>query len=316
MELLDVFFDKLRAININEMGDGELIGLLISSLSFIVALFSTLVALIVLFYAAYQYWLKRGLGFRGLFVISQSDWSAQAYVGEVIVENTKDKAVAISGIYLRIDRNIFLELTDYSDSPRIISPFETIKISFNEGVSGYIASTNRVDVGSLLLERKIPKSLMVSTPQGITVVKKYKAYWNVYFESLRNNFIIPVRAVRKWRNGKPYSDKLKFVVKECRSVGQVREHYLYSGHWYSIKGLSINPDDFETASDLEIYLGVPISSVVTFSVEEVPYEYPDFKKYPEVQLPHHGFFATYVRGKLYTSFHRWSLKLKRSRRTK
>ena len=78
----------------------------------------------------------------------------------------KDKSSAISLIYLLINKNIYIELADYSESPRIIAPFETIKLTFNEGVSGYISSTYKVSLGSFLSDRKIPKTLIVVTPQG------------------------------------------------------------------------------------------------------------------------------------------------------
>jgi len=308
VQFLSNLYNKIVNLEINSITNTEALNLFISANSLLVSLFSLLVALIVLGYAAYQFALKRGVKFVGMYATSTSVWSKQPYVAEVIIENAKDKAVAVSAIYLRIDRNIYLEIINYSDSPKIINPFETIKISFQEGVSGYIASTYKVDLSSLLSNRKIPKNIVVATPQGLSVVKRYKTLWNVYFASLKNNFIIPVRPVKKVRAGTYYPDTLMYVLID-RCDAEPVEHFLFRGREYEISGIKIVVDEFKDKDQLQQHLINSGWWQNAFEVESVDYEFKDYEKYKEVSIPNHGFFATLIIGKAYTKFRRLAFKL-------
>lgn len=311
MQYLKDLLIKINGIDVNSLSNTEVLNFLISISSLLVAIFSFIVAMIVLGYTGYQVFLKWGSKFYGIFSISSSVWSQQSYIGEIIIENKKDKATAITYIYLRVGSNIYLELVDYSESPRIVAPFETIKIQLREGVSGYISSTFKVDIGHLLSDRKVTKCLMVATPQGLLKVKKYKKFWNVYVESLRNNFIIPVRPVRKYYKGKEYSDGLQFVVTDKNSESQSTEHFLYRKNSYLINEVSVKTDDFLNAEDLQKFLMASISPVDNdLTVERVDYNYSDFDDYEKVDIDHIGFFGTHVIGKLYTKISRWKFRMK------
>lgn len=311
MQKLKDLLIKISNIDVYSLSNTDVLNFLISISSLLVAILSFIVAMIVLFYTGYQFFLKKGSKFYGIYSISSSVWSKQSYVGEIIIENKKDKSSAISYVYLRIGSNIYVELVDYSHSPRIVSPFETIKIQLKEGVSGYISSTFKVDIGHLLSDRKIPKNLMVATPEGLSKVKNYKKFWNVYIESLRNNFIVPVRPVKKYYKDKEYSDGLQFVVIDKNSEGRPNEHFLYRGNTYSINGVSVKTDDFSNAEDLQIFLIDSIKPVGnTLMVERVNYTYSDFDDYKEVDIDHIGFFGTHVIGKVYTKFSSWKFRRK------
>lgn len=292
---------KITEIDTSKISDTEAINLLLSISSLAISAASLLIAAIVLFYAAYQFILKRGSKFHGTFTTSGSVWSDQRYISEIIIENTKDKATALSTIYLRIGRNIYLELIDYSESPRIIAPFETIKIGFQEGVSGYISSTYKVTLDSMLSNHKINKTLIIATPQGISKVKNYKTYWNVYIESLKNHFIIPVHPVKKYHNGKYYSDALQFIVCITDSQGQREEFFLYRANSHPIRDTDIKTDDYSNVAELKSFL----SNIITdhIDVKQADYSYSEYDKYREVKISHHGFFTTHIIGTLYTKLH-------------
>jgi hypothetical protein len=300
MDAMEETLSKIGRTDISKMSDSEALNLLMSVTSLAIATLSLVIAFIVLFYSAYQFFSKRGSRFRGIFSISSSVWSSQRYIGEVILENTKDKAVAISTIYLVIGRNIYLELINYSESPRIIAPFETIKLSFREGVSGYITSTFKVSLDSLLADNKVHKSLVVSTPQGLSKVKKYKTFWNVYFESLKNYFITPVHPVRKYHKGENYSDALQFIVTSTQDGIQVNEHRLYRGATYEIEGVSVRTDDFADAADLELFFSASHEPINILSVERAGYTYHEYEGYKNANIEHHGFFGTYIVGPILT----------------
>ncbi len=300
MSKLQDMLSKISNTDILNMSDNEVFNLFISISSLAIAIISLTIALLVLFYTTYQFVLKRGSRFYGMFTISSSVWSCQHYVSNVVIENTKDKAAAISTIYLRIGRNIYLELADYSSSPRILAPFETIKINFEEGVSGYITSTYKVDIDSILSDHNTPKNLIIATPQGISKVKKYKSHWNVYVESLKNHHIIPVHPVKKYHDGKNYSDALQFVVNITDFEDQLSKHYIYRNRTYLICGTELKTNDFSNAEDLKKYLIKKEKTHKTLTVDQVEYSYHDYNRYPKIKISQYGFFKTHIIGSIST----------------
>ena len=314
MDAVKEALHRIGRTDISKMSDSEALNLLISMTSLTIATLSLAIALAVLFYAAYQFFSKRGSRFCGIFWISSSVWSSQRYIGEVILENTKDKAVAINTIYLRIGRNIYTELIDYSDSPRIIAPFETIKLCFKEGVSGYVTSSYKVTLDSLLADNKVRKNLVISTPQGLSEVKSYKKFWNVYFESLKNQFIVPVHPVKKYHNGENYSDALQFIATITQNGQQVTEHFLYRGRTYEIEGISVSTDDFVSATDLELFLSESNKSTNIFTVKRASYTYHDYEGYKDINIEQHGFFGTHIAGPIITKLGRLIFRLKNKKK--
>ncbi|MGE8189807.1 hypothetical protein [Pseudomonas sp. NPDC086278] len=316
MQKLKEILIKIIEIDPSKLSNTDLLNFFISISSLAVAILSFAVAMIALVYTGYQFVLKKGTKFYGMYTTSGSVWSKQRYISEIIIENKKDKAAAINFIYLRVGSNIYLELVDYDSSPRIIAPFETIKIELREGVSGYISSIFKVDLNALLGDRKVRKALIVATPQGLSKVKNYKRFWNVYFESLQNHFIIPVRPVRKYHEGKEYSDALQFVVTDRSKEGASAAHFLYRGNTYSINSRSVKVDDFSDARELECFLiGAAESRENTLTVERVGYTYVDYDDYEQVDICHSGFFGTHVVGKAYTKIHNWTFALKEKLKT-
>lgn len=104
MQLVIDLFGKIANIDVDALSNSDALNLLISASSFFVSALSLVVAAIALIYAAIQYVLKSGESFRGMYSTASSVWSKQMYVSEVVIENTKDKSIAISYIYLRIEK--------------------------------------------------------------------------------------------------------------------------------------------------------------------------------------------------------------------
>jgi len=312
MESIISIFRKIGEIDPQKLEDADLLNSVVSLSSLSVAALSLIISLILLVYSVYQYFLKSGDKFCGAFAVSSSVWSKQSYISEIILENSKDKVSVIGCIYLRVGSNIYLELVDYAESPRIVGPFETVKIVLREGVSGYISSSYKVNIGEMLRDRKIKKTLLIATPKGIFKVKKYKRIWNVYVESLRNNFIIPVRPVRKYHNGSEFSDALQYVVEGSDGDKPV-ETLLYRECSHEVGGLTIRTDDFATAADLEMFL-IENLGTRNLRVKSVGYSFQDFESYKDKEIFRLGFFWTNIFGKFYTKFSSLLFRLKNSRR--
>lgn len=306
MQFIFDFYRKISNIDVQNLNSPDALNLFIAVSSLFISVLSFGVAAIALIYAWIQFVLKSGTSFHGMYLTATSVWSKQRYIAEVVIENKKDKSIAINYIYLKIAKNIYLELADYNSSPRIIAPFETIKINSDEGVSGYISSTYRVDMHSLLGDRKKKKNLIVVTPTGISKVKRYRGFWNVNFESLRNRFIIPVHPVKKYYNGKEYSDTLQFVV--ANELGE--EKFLYRDTVFSTGTVSIRVNDFDNANDLrDLLVRASESGQDFYKVEKVGYTYSQFESYSDAEIPAHGFFVTVIWGNIYSFFSRWGFRL-------
>lgn len=312
MEILSIIYAQITTLDLRNLKNSDILNFVISLSSLSVALLSLVISLVLLGYTVYQYLLKRGEKFYGIFAVSNSVWSNQRYVSDVIIENYKDKSAIISTVYLKLGGNIFIELVDYSDSPKILGPFETLKIALNEGVSGYISSTFKVDLDPLLADRKVKKSLIVATPKKIYVVKKYKKFWNVYFESLRNHLITPVRPVRKYYAGAEYSDALQFIITDATAGGGAEKIFLYSGHRCAVRGLEIKVDDFSSADELKKHLADKIN-IEGLIVEVVSYNFGDYKSYDQADIVCHGLFFTSIFGRIHTKLSNYIFKLKNSK---
>lgn len=301
MEKLKELLVKVTNIDTSVLSNTDLLNLIISISSLAVATLSFAVAMIALVYTGYQFLLKVGTSFCGTYVISSSVWSEQSYISDVIIENRKDKAAAINYVYLRIGGNIYLELVDYSRSPRIVAPFETIKIELNGGVSGYISSAFKVDLDGLLRDNGKTKTLMVATPQGLSRVKGYKRYWDINVESLKNHYITSIKQVRKYYEGKEYGDALQFVVTHTDNKGGCEQYFLYRGGTCSVNGVLVKTDDFSSPIDLQDFIfkvgGLDINLL---AVDFVDYNYNGYADYREARVDCVGGFRTYVVGKTAT----------------
>ncbi|WP_440093920.1 hypothetical protein ACTACL_09490 [Pseudomonas syringae] len=314
MEKFTESLAKIRDIDMSALSNTDLLSLFISSSSLAVAIFSFIIAMIALIYTGYQFYLKNGTRFEGTYSLTSSVWSQQHYISNVLIENKKDKAAAINYIYLRIGSNIYVELINYTSSPRIILPFETIKIDLSEGVSGYISSTYKVDLNPLLGDRKKRKTLIVATPQGLSTVKRYKTYWNVHIESLKNHFITSVHPVRKYYKGKEYSDSLEYVLTITRN-GTTDDYFLYRGGIYTINNLEIKTNDFSSTHELEYLLKNTTTNTADIITSiKVGYNYREFSSYEQVEIHHSGIIETHIFGKILTKLSNWSFRIKQSLR--
>ena len=82
------------------------------------------------FFTARAYWQKKGAFIRGDFGVSRSITTDQSYVSHVMLENLKDRAVVVFGIYLRFSNGFMIELETF-DAPHVLRPFEVERRNYD-----------------------------------------------------------------------------------------------------------------------------------------------------------------------------------------
>jgi hypothetical protein len=87
------------------------------------------------------------------------------FVSEVILENVKDRAVPIFGIYPRLGYSYYLEVEDFEDGPLLLRPYETYRKGFGP-IEFYGINDNKIDLNDLLSNQRIKKSLFLSISDG------------------------------------------------------------------------------------------------------------------------------------------------------
>ena len=106
-----------------------------------------------------------GAYLRGAFTPCQSRDCSDMFVSEVILENVKDRAVPIFGIYLRLGYSYYLEVEDFEDGPLLLRPYETYRKGFGP-IEFYGINDNKIDLNDLLSNQRIKKSLFLSISDG------------------------------------------------------------------------------------------------------------------------------------------------------
>lgn len=126
-------------------------------------------------------------------ITAKYSWSSDllykdTYINSVTLENHKDKSEAIFGIYLRLGRNIYIELEELRDQPLILSPFGAITRTLSP-ISHYSLGSRIIDINEAFQRKHVKRSIILSTSRGKYKAKTSKGYWHPRLESLRNHNI-------------------------------------------------------------------------------------------------------------------------------
>lgn len=180
----------------------EGIGLL-SSLS------ALIISILALGYTVKAYLLKAGHNLRCDIGTCSSIECNDHYVSSITLENIKDRATVIFKIYLRLGRNYYLLLEDFSNSPLILRPFEVYYKEY-EPILFYSVNSRVISLDGVFNYKK--RKVILSTTDGKYVVNANTKRWDIipkYFKNLMTAIIDPIRTGYK---GKKYGANVKFLV--------------------------------------------------------------------------------------------------------
>ena len=182
----------------------NLINLMIS----LCALFISLIALI---YTIKIFLLKSGQKIRCDISICSTIDCEDTYISSIILENIKDKATVIFKIYLKIGRNNYLEIDDFSSDPLILKPFEVFYKEYDP-LLFYADNMKIVRIDRALLEQRDRINIILSTTNGKYKVKGSTKRWDIipyYFKNFATSIIKPIRLSYKERN---YGSNIKYLL--------------------------------------------------------------------------------------------------------
>ena len=156
--------------------------------------YSGLLTFCAIFVAIWTLWvtkaalnLKCGNKVIGYYNIASSIESSTPYIREVVLQNMKDKEVAIHEIYIRFGKNIYLDLLNkglYDSYLHILPPLGPLQFKFGPAFR-YCNGTETVDMSDLILENSYGKLILV-TNTGKIEVKKIKTGWSPHAQYFNN----------------------------------------------------------------------------------------------------------------------------------
>lgn len=158
---------------------------------YITAVCLSTMALVVTFR---NYRRKSGIYVRGSFSIGSSIYCNDSYITHIILENLKDRAVTVFGIYLKVGHSYYIEVENFDDKPLILRPYETYNKEFGP-IEFYGINTDKINMNSVLKEKKAKKQLVLSTSDGKYKVPASIYRWNPVWEFFQNHMTAIVRPV-------------------------------------------------------------------------------------------------------------------------
>lgn len=211
------------------------------------------IALIALDYAIRTYRMKSGHDLQFGYKITSSYTSSDPYVSNITLVNRKDRAVVVSGIYLRLDRNVTLELEKFKNEPLVIPPFGAVSREY-EPVNGYVCVNDGVNVSDLLSGSRIGECFaIVATSDGPVRARRHGSNRQPSMDGSRNHFHYNIRPFRTILNGKCYGDRARFLLKFYKGSECIREHPIYDTPigLRELRILGIAEQDFPSKDQLE-----------------------------------------------------------------
>jgi hypothetical protein len=211
------------------------------------------ISLIALLVAAKNYWRKAGVLIRGSFQITSSIDCSDMYVSRVTLENLKDRAITVFGVYLRAGHNNYIELKDLEKDPLLLKAYETTQMIFGP-MQEYRANGKRWGFNHVLKDLKIPLRLVISTSEGKYVVPAPISQWSPVHDFFRNHLTLTVHTVRRTFKDLPVGDNIRYIVElhaenEQSQIFLIRKDDIYAFAWFRL-----TPKSLESAEALRAYL--------------------------------------------------------------
>jgi hypothetical protein len=183
-----------------------------------IAVLAFAVSLVALWFALQAFLLKAGQRIRGSFDLTSTVDCDDTFVSSVTLENLKDRAVVVFGIYLQISNGYFLELEDLGSSPLVLQPFEVVHRDY-EPIDHYSVGVNRIDINRLLTSRGIRRRLVLATPNGPYGVREPVRQWDPVGLFFGNHLTAILRPRRARFEGRAYGTNVRYLVRLRMSGG-------------------------------------------------------------------------------------------------
>lgn len=216
--------------------------------------------------------LKCGNKIIGYYNICSDTDSSTPYIYEILLQNLKDKEVAIQNIYIRFGKNIYLDMLckDVYDSyVNIIPPFGTLLLRFGPAYR-YVNGHDTVDIRHLITQRN-KGQIILSTYRGKVKVGRIKKGWSPtgdYFKNYGTQHIEPLKFYTQesvYGNGKlknkaidysSYGDQVKYIVRLQEGDKKI-EYKIFAHNQHQVnkfKNLKFTESNLKTDESLRAFL--------------------------------------------------------------
>lgn len=173
----------------------------LNSLSGVIALLAFLVSIAALYVSIKSLSLKFSNKVIGYYNYMSSIESSTPFIREIVLQNLKDKEVAIHDIYIKFGHNVYLDMLDKDSLNEayihVLPPLGTLTFNFGP-VYLYSEQTQIADI-SKLIERKIQGKIILSTNDGMIKVKPIKKGWSPISEYFKNYGTVIIQSNRYYR---------------------------------------------------------------------------------------------------------------------
>jgi len=275
----------------------------------------TVLTCVALFVAYLGYRRKSGLRLRGTYVTTATIECDDNFVSRVTLENLKDRAVTIFGIYLRLGYHAYVLVEEFGDHPLILKPFETYQQDYDP-IEFYSVGSKRIRINTLLKDPNVRKRLMLSTSDGGYAVRRYLRTWDPVHTFFRNYMTAIIRPMRSIFKGKAYGSNTIFLVELKLGDGKEQVVPIYSGDHRirRFRNVRLTQESLESKEALSALLNVEKEAgrleaefIRVHDLSAMRNE--RFEGYAEapIDMPRAGAFRYYVTGWLLTRFSKWRM---------
>ncbi len=276
----------------------------------------TAISTTILLVAIWNYRRKSGTDVRGSYTVSSSIDCDDKFVSSVTLENQKDRALTIFGIYLQVGHPYYIELEDLEGSPLILRPYETYYKEYGP-LEFYAVGMKKVDFNKLLDDRKVRKKLVLSTSQGRYVVRKFLNRWNPIIEFFRNSYAATARPIPSSYKDRALGSNVQYVVELSSKEGkeEVIPIHRRDHEFQKFRSFRLTPESLASKEALEEFLHVmrdegKLSSVNITVLDVDAWREKSNADYeePKIVLNDVNLLIFHVFGRLHSIYSDWQLK--------
>lgn len=287
----------------------------------LIAITVSLTALLVTFL---NFRRKSSVSLRGGYTLASSVDCDEQYVSAVVLENMKDRAVTIYGIYLLVGHNYLIEIDEFDESPLILRPFETLKRSYGP-IEFYGVSLRRLNMSRIMEGPDIRRRLVLSTSEGRYAIRSYPRRWSPVLDHFRNHAFALVKPIRSTYKQKDIGGNVRFVVDVVLSDNKSEVIMLRSeDHQYRrFRGFRFSPESLESADAMRSFLAARqedgaliCKSFQVFDVKEWRDREREHYSGSPIDAEYIGFFSYFVLCRIATIRSDWRLRRENAKRAK
>lgn len=294
----------------------------------IINLFSSLSALLIsiiaLVYTIRAFLLKSGQKIRCDVSTCSSMECHDNYIASITLENIKDKSSVIFKIYMKYGRNNYLLIEDFSDSPLILRPFEVYHKEYDP-ILFYSCGTRTIKLDKVFDNKKVKKSIVLSTTNGMYKVKTNTKRWDPIISFFKNYYTALIDHQRLPYKGKGYGSRVKFllILKFKSDSEKVIELHDGDDKLKLFVKFQLTQKSLRSKEELELFIKEQ-HKIGNLNFEEI--EIIDFQKHVNeiksryetepISVESYGFFRYNILGRILTIMENRKMKKKNQKQNK